>query len=100
MMGHFSKARTSPKQVLREFHVSKDAVVPIGTTIYAEHFKPGQFLDVRGKSKGKGFAGVMKRYGFGGGNASHGQSVSTQRFKTFVKFTFLKKHIDHLDQRE
>jgi large subunit ribosomal protein L3 len=77
MMGHFAKAGTAPKLVLREFRVSKDAVLPLGTPIYAEHFRPGQFLDVRAKSKGKGFQGGMRRHGFHGGNASHGQSVST-----------------------
>lgn len=76
MMGHFAKANSAPKQVLREFRVSPDAVVPLGTPIYAEHFKPGQFVDVRARTKGKGFAGGMKRFGFGGGYASHGQSVT------------------------
>jgi len=76
-MGHFAKAGTAPKLVLREFRVSKDALVPLGTPIYAQHFKPGQFLDIRAKSKGKGFSGAMKRYGMSGGYASHGQSVST-----------------------
>lgn len=79
MMGHFAKAGVPPKLVLREFPVSKDGLVPIGTPIFAQHFKPGQFLDIRGKSKGKGFSGGMKRYGFKGGYASHGQSVSTYR---------------------
>lgn len=79
-MGHFAKAKTAPKLVLREFPVSKDALVPIGTPIYAQHFRPGQFLDIRGKSKGKGFQGAMKRHGYGGGYASHGQSVSTSLY--------------------
>lgn len=84
MMGHFAKAKTNAKLVLREFRVSQDAIVPLGTPIYAEHFKPGQYVDVRAKSKGKGFAGGMKRHGMHGGNASHGQSVSTSPKLMFI----------------
>jgi large subunit ribosomal protein L3 len=76
MMGHFAKAKTAPKLILREFQVSADALVPLGTPIYAQHFKPGQFLDIRAKSKGKGFQGAMRRHGMSGGYASHGQSVT------------------------
>ncbi|XP_049852250.1 50S ribosomal protein L3-like [Schistocerca gregaria] len=76
LMGHFAKADVPPKQVLREFRVTPDAIIDPGTPIYAEHFKAGQFVDVRGRTKGKGFAGAMKRHGFSGGYASHGQSIT------------------------
>jgi len=51
-------------------------VLPVGTPLSIHHFIVGQYIDVRGISKGKGFAGVMKRHGFSGGNASHGASLS------------------------
>ncbi|KAJ8600817.1 hypothetical protein CTAYLR_006419 [Chrysophaeum taylorii] len=57
-----------------EFRVSPDAILPVGTRLGAAHFVPGQFVDVQGKTRGKGFAGPMKRWGFGGGPASHGTS--------------------------
>jgi large subunit ribosomal protein L3 len=50
LMGHFARAGVSPKQKLVEFKVSENAVVPVGTKIFAEHFRPGQFIDVRSKS--------------------------------------------------
>jgi len=76
MKGHFTKAGVRPKAIVTEFPVSKDALIPVGTTLSAIHFVPGQFVDVVGKSIGKGFAGVMKRWGFGGLPASHGTSLA------------------------
>ncbi|KAF8343992.1 mitochondrial 50S ribosomal protein L3 [Cantharellus anzutake] len=76
MKGHFKKAGVPPKAIVAEFRVSQDALVPIGTTLSSIHFVPGQFVDVAGKSTGKGFAGVMKRWGFGGQPASHGTSLT------------------------
>ncbi|KAA1067137.1 54S ribosomal protein L9, mitochondrial [Puccinia graminis f. sp. tritici] len=65
----------TPKQKVTEFVVSNhQCFSPIGTSISAAHFVPGQFVDVKSNSKGKGFAGVMKRWGFSGGNASHGST--------------------------
>jgi large subunit ribosomal protein L3 len=75
-MGHFRRAGVAPKRKLAQFLVSPDAVVPVGTRLAASHFVPGQFVDVTGWSKGKGFAGVMKRWNFAGQGASHGNSVS------------------------
>jgi large subunit ribosomal protein L3 len=74
--GHFAKAGVSPKRKLQEFCVTPDAVLPAGTKIEAMHFVPGQLVDVCGISKGKGFQGVMKRWNFGGGRATHGNSLS------------------------
>ncbi|MBZ0138414.1 MAG: 50S ribosomal protein L3, partial [Pseudorhodoplanes sp.] len=59
-----------------EFRVSDDAVIPVGAEITADHFVVGQFVDVTGTSIGKGFAGPMKRWNFGGLRASHGVSIS------------------------
>lgn len=76
MKGHFRKASVPPKYIVREFPVTPDAHVPVGTTLSAMHFVPGQYVDVTAKSIGKGFQGVMKRWNFRGLRASHGVSVS------------------------
>ncbi len=76
MKGHFAKANVVPKRKVIEFRVAADAVLPVGQEIRADHFVPGQFVDVSAKTKGKGFAGVMKRWNFAGLEASHGVSIS------------------------
>ncbi len=73
MIGHFKKANTTPKRILKEFDFDP-ATVEIGQLITVEMFTPGEFVDVVGRSKGKGFQGVVKRHGFGGvGGRTHGQ---------------------------
>jgi large subunit ribosomal protein L3 len=74
--GYFAKAKVEPKRKLAEFRVSEDALIPVGAEITADHFIAGQFVDVCGVSIGKGFAGGMKRWNFGGLRASHGVSIS------------------------
>lgn len=76
MLGHFNKAGVPPKRIVKEFPVTPDAHVPVGTTLSAIHFVPGQFVDVVANSIGKGFQGGMKKWGFKGLRASHGVSVS------------------------
>ena len=76
MRGHFAKAKVEPKRKLAEFRVSEDAVLEVGAQLSAAHFVAGQYVDVIGTSKGKGFAGSMKRHNFAGLRASHGVSVS------------------------
>ncbi|RHY07424.1 hypothetical protein DYB25_000416 [Aphanomyces astaci] len=76
VLGHLAKAGVPAKRELHEFRVSDDALIPAGTTLNALHFSPGQFIDVCGTSKGKGFQGVMKRHNFGGQPASHGNSLA------------------------
>ncbi len=76
MRGHFAKSKVAPKQKVREFRVSADNLIEVGAEITADHFVPGQRVDVAGVSIGKGFAGGMKRHGFGGLRASHGVSIS------------------------
>lgn len=74
--GQFAKANVEPKKKVMEFRVAEDALLTIGQEIRANHFVPGQFIDVTGTTKGKGFAGAMKRWNFAGLEASHGVSVS------------------------
>jgi large subunit ribosomal protein L3 len=74
--GHFAVAKVEPKRRMVEFRVSEDALIPVGAEITADHFVIGQFVDVTGTSIGKGFAGGMKRWNFGGLRATHGVSVS------------------------
>jgi large subunit ribosomal protein L3 len=74
--GHFAVAKVEPKRKLAEFRVNVDEMIPVGAEITADHFVVGQFVDVTGTSIGKGFAGGMKRWNFGGLRATHGVSVS------------------------
>ena len=74
--GHFAKAKVEPKARLVEFRVAADAVLEPGATLSAAHFLVGQRVDVCGTTKGKGFAGAMKRWNFAGLEASHGVSIS------------------------
>jgi len=74
--GHFAKAKVEPKRKLAEFRVSADALLEVGAELGANHFVPGQFVDITGTTIGKGFAGAMKRWNFGGLRATHGVSVS------------------------
>ena len=74
---HFAKADVGLKKKVAEFRVeSADGLVPVGSTISAEHFIAGQMVDITGHTQGKGFAGAMKRWGFGGMRATHGVSIS------------------------
>lgn len=71
-VGHFKKANTTPKKIVREFNEFES--VELGSTISVDHFSIGDFVDVVGVSKGKGFQGVVKRHGFSGvGESTHGQ---------------------------
>jgi large subunit ribosomal protein L3 len=72
MLGHFAKAKTAPKRKMVEFKEIQD--VNLGDSITVNQFNEGEFVDVVGTSKGKGFQGVVKRHGFGGvGQSTHGQ---------------------------
>ncbi|MCB8836836.1 50S ribosomal protein L3 [Aurantimonas sp. VKM B-3413] len=76
MRGVFAQASVEPKRKMVEFRVSDDNMIDVGAEITADHFVPGQMVDVTGTSIGKGFAGAMKRHNFGGLRATHGVSVS------------------------
>src|SRR5690606_2388521 len=74
---HFAKAEVALKQRVAEFRLeNENALLPVGSTISAEHFFAGQKVDITGHTQGKGFAGAMKRWGFGGMRASHGVSIT------------------------
>ena len=74
--GNFAKAEVEPKRRLAEFRVSPENLIEVGAEITADHFVPGQFVDVTGTNQGKGFQGAMKRWNFGGLRATHGVSVT------------------------
>ena len=71
-LGHFKKSGAAPTRVLKEIRVDDPDAYEVGQVLTAELFQPGDRVDVTGISRGKGFQGVMKRHGFGGGRASHG----------------------------
>lgn len=70
--GHFSKAGVTPRRYLVEIRTANAGEFSLGQEVTAEAFEAGAKVDVSGRSKGKGFAGVMKRHGFSGVGASHG----------------------------
>ena len=72
----FAAANVEPKMKLAEFRVNTDTLMPVGAEITADHYVPGQLVDVTGTTQGKGFAGAMKRHNFRGLRATHGVSVS------------------------
>jgi len=72
----FGKAEVEPKAVLAEFRVTEDNLLDVGAELSADHFAAGQYVDIQGRTQGKGFAGAMKRWNFGGLRATHGVSVS------------------------
>jgi large subunit ribosomal protein L3 len=74
--GTFAKAEVEPKRKIAEFRVSPENLIDVGAEITADHFVPGQFVDVTGTTQGKGFQGAMKRWNFGGLRATHGVSVT------------------------
>jgi large subunit ribosomal protein L3 len=74
--GRFAAAKVEPKRKLAEFRVDDGDLIPVGAELTADHFVVGQFVDVTGTSIGKGYAGPMKRWNFGGLRASHGVSIS------------------------
>ncbi|MBO0723119.1 MAG: 50S ribosomal protein L3, partial [Blastocatellia bacterium] len=75
MQGHFEKAGIPPTRILREFRLDGDgdaAAINVGDKVLVDQFSENDLVDVVGTSKGRGFAGFVKRHGFGGGRASHG----------------------------
>jgi len=76
LRGHFAASSVEPKAKIAEFRVSPENMLDVGAEITVEHFVPGQRVDVTGTTIGKGFQGVIKRHHFGGGRATHGNSVS------------------------
>lgn len=75
-LGYFKKLGTKFFKILKEFRVTDPSAYNVGDVLEADHFSEGQFVDITGITKGKGFAGAMKRYGFGGLRATHGVSIT------------------------
>ena len=75
MLGHFKKANVAPKKFVKEFRTSAEGTVDATTKIGIDQFQPGEFVDVIGRSKGKGFQGVVKKHGFAGQPAAHGSKM-------------------------
>jgi large subunit ribosomal protein L3 len=75
LVGHFKKADSAPKKFVREFRLADGAAVDTATKIGLDQFQPGDFVDVIGRSKGKGFQGVVKKHGFAGQPAAHGSKT-------------------------
>jgi len=75
-IGKFLESNVPAKLDIAEFHIDPENALPLGYMIGARHFTVGQFVDVQARSKGKGFQGVMKRWGFSGQPASHGNSLT------------------------
>ena len=75
-VGYFKKIKSEASNFIREFRVSKDAMIEVGSHISVNHFIEGQFVDVSGFTIGKGFAGGMKRHNFSGNRATHCVSIS------------------------
>src|SRR6476646_8635833 len=73
---NFAVAKVEPKRKLVEFRVTPENIIEVGAQITADHFVPGQFVDVTGTNQGKGFQGAMKRWNFSGLRATHGVSVT------------------------
>lgn len=71
-IGHFKAAQTAPKRLLREERLNEPATMSVGDTITCEVFSPGDVVDVTGTTKGRGFAGTIKRHGFHRGPMTHG----------------------------
>lgn len=74
MQGHYAKAGVAPVEVLREIRVEPDSELNVGDAMTVDVFEVGDRVDVVGDSKGRGFAGVIKRHGFKGGPESHGSN--------------------------
>jgi large subunit ribosomal protein L3 len=74
-LGHFKKARVEPKKLLREFRLPDGAQVPGDVDLSVNQFQPGEFVDIIGRSKGKGFQGVVKKHNFAGQPAAHGSKT-------------------------
>ena len=78
VLGQFKKRNLPPSRHLREFRIKDVATFTLGQTLNASVFEKGEFVDVEGTTKGRGFAGIIKRHGFKGGHASHGPTMGRE----------------------
>jgi large subunit ribosomal protein L3 len=72
LLGHCKKANAAPAQFIREYRTTEPSPINMGDKVTVKEFQPGQFVDVIGTSKGKGFQGVVRRHKFAGGDSTHG----------------------------
>lgn len=99
--GFFKKLNIAPKKHLQEFRVADAAGLQLGQEVKVDMFKEGEYVDISGISKGKGFAGTVKRHNFGGGPTTHGQSdrqrapgnVGSQRPQRVLKGQHMAGHL-------
>ena len=75
LIGHFKKANSDPKKFVREFRLPDGTKLDGDLNVGVDQFQPGEFVDVIGRSKGKGFQGVVKKHGFAGQGAAHGSKT-------------------------
>lgn len=87
LVGHFAKANVDPRKSLAESRINADETYEVGQSVGLEYFKDVEFVDVAGTSKGKGFQGAIKRYGFKGGRASHGSGFHRALGSTGMRST-------------
>ena len=78
VLGQFTKRNLPPSRHLREFRIKDVAAYTLGQTLNASVFEKGEHVDVEGTTKGRGFAGIIKRHGFKGGHASHGPTMGRE----------------------
>jgi 50S ribosomal protein uL3 len=86
MIGHFIKNDLPIKRHLKEFRVTAENLLPVGYALTVRHFVPGQLVDVKGISKGKGWQGVMTRWNFSGGFKTHGCSLKHRAAVKYLNF--------------
>ena len=77
-LGQFTKRNLPPSRHLREFRIADVSAYTLGQTLNAAVFEKGEHVDVEGNTKGRGFAGIIKRHGFKGGHASHGPTMGRE----------------------
>ena len=87
LIGHFARAKVEPRRHLLESRVEDVADYQLGQEVGVDYFAEVKFVDVCGSSKGKGFQGVMKRHGFGGGPGSHGSGFHRSAGSTGMRST-------------
>ncbi len=100
-LGQFKKKNLTPKKYLQEFRLDDAANYQVGQEVKVDIFQAGDYVDVTGVTKGKGFAGTIKRHGFGGGPATHGQSdrqrapgaIGAQGFQRVIKGLRMAGHL-------
>jgi large subunit ribosomal protein L3 len=103
MLGQFKKRNLTPRRSIREIRAADVSGYQVGQEIKVDVFQPGDYVDVSGVTKGKGYAGGVKRYNFRGGPSTHGQSdrqrapgsLGAQGFQRVIKGLRMAGHLGH-----